>query len=111
MGYIQSDRTLTICAEANVINQLTSSAMVNLPPPALVVYMMEKLLAGKTEEIDRGITARLLKFPGTNRRIMGARNWLSLTLDEQPCITAEWYVEGEEKPYTKVIHPVGVSPA
>jgi hypothetical protein len=73
--------------------------------------MMEKLLADKVEEVDRGITARLLKFPGTSRRILGTRNWLSLTLDEQPCIWAEWYVEGEEQPYTKVIHPVGAPPA
>ena len=96
---------------SNVINQLTSSAMVNLPPSALVIYMMEKILSGKVEEVDRGITARLSKFPGTSRRILGARNWLSLTVDEQPCIWAEWYVEGEEKPYTKVIHPVGSSSA
>jgi hypothetical protein len=107
LGYIQSERTQSTAAEANVINQLTSSAMVNLPPPAMVVFMMEKLLAGRIEEMDRGITARLSKFPGTSRRILGARNWLSLTLDQQPCIWAEWYVEGEEKPYTKVIHPVG----
>ena len=108
MGYIQSNRDHHTCAEANVINQLTSSAMVNLPPPALVVYMMEKLLSGKIEEVDRDITARLLKYPGTSRHILGVRNWLSVILDEQPCIWAEWYVEGEEKPYTKVIHPVGV---
>jgi hypothetical protein len=108
-GYIQSERDPVACTKANVINQLTSSAMVNIPPPALVTYMMEKLLAGKIEEIDRGITARLVKFPGTTRRILAARNWLSLTLDEQPRIWAEWYVEGQEKPYTKVIHPVGTS--
>lgn len=109
-GYLQSERHPAACAEANVINQLTSSAMVNLPPPALVVYMMERLLAGKVEEVDRGITARLSKFIGTSRRILGARNWLSLTVDERQCIWAEWYVEGEEKPYTKVIHPVGAPP-
>jgi hypothetical protein len=109
-GYIQSERNQTTWAEANVINQLTSSAMVNLPPPALVTYLMEKMLGGRIEELDRGITARLAKFPGTSRIILGARNWLSLTLDEQRCIWAEWYVEGEEKPYTKVIHPVGALP-
>ena len=110
MGYIQSDREQPVCLEANIINQLTSSAMVNLPPPAMVIYMMEKLLAGKVEEVDRGITARLLKFPGSPRRLLGARNWLSLTLDEVPRIWAEWYVEGEDQPFTKVIHPVGSTP-
>ena len=92
-----------------MINQVTSSAMVNLPPPTLVVYMMERLLARKVEEVDRGITARLLQFPGTSRRVMGARNWLSLTLDEHPSLWAEWYVEGEAKPFTKVIHPIPAS--
>jgi len=111
LGYIQSERERKTCAEANIINQLTSSAMVNLPPPALVVYMMEKLLAGKVEEVDRGITARLLKFPGSSRRIISARNWLSLVVDEQLRIWADWYVEGQENPYTKVIHPVGTPPA
>ncbi|GEO04061.1 metallophosphatase [Adhaeribacter aerolatus] len=107
-GFIQSEPEANTGAEPLVINQLTSSAMVNLPPPTLVVYMMEKLLAGKVEVLDQGITARLLKFPGTNRRIIGARNWLSLTLDEQPSIHAEWYVEGEEKPFAKVIPPINV---
>jgi hypothetical protein len=32
--------------------------------PALVVYMMEKLLAGKVKVLDRDITAHLLKFFG-----------------------------------------------
>ncbi len=105
-GYIHSERNPTVAPEAKVINQLTSSAIVNLPPPALVVYMMEQLLAGRVEEVDRGITARLLKFPGACRRILGARNWLSLTLDEEKCIRAEWFVEGEKKPFIKIIHPV-----
>lgn len=111
LGYIQSDREPAAPAEARVINQLTSSAMVNLPPPALVIFMLEKMFGGKTEEVDRGITARLLKFPGTSRRILGARNWLSLTVDEKSCIWAEWYAEGHRKPYAKVIHPVGARPA
>jgi hypothetical protein len=106
-GYIQSDTQTPTRAGANSINQLTSSAMVNLPPPALVVYMMEKLLAGKTEKLDANITARLEIFPGTDRRILGARNWLSLTLNEESDLRAEWYVEGEEKPFTKIIQPVG----
>ncbi len=106
LGYIQSERSQGKNDHTNVINQLVSSAMVNTPPPGMLVYMLEKVLGGKTEEIDRDITARMLKFPGTSRRFIGARNWLSLTLDEQDRIWSEWYVEGEEKPYTKVIHPI-----
>lgn len=106
-GYLQLEQNPATNTSALNINQLTSSAMVNLPPPTLVVYMMEKLLAGKVEEVDQGITARLIKFPETNRRILGVRNWLALTLDEQSCIGAKWYVEGEAQPFTKVIYPLG----
>jgi predicted oxidoreductase len=37
----------------------------------------------KVEEIDREITAELQLFPGTNRRLIAARNWLGLTFDEK----------------------------
>lgn len=107
LGYIQSQRDSAVFDEANVINQLISSAIVNIPPPSIILYMMEKILGDKIEEIDRDITARMLKFPGTAQRFIGARNWLALTLDEQDRLWAEWHVEGEEAPYTKVVHPVG----
>jgi hypothetical protein len=73
----------------------------------MVVYAMEKVMGDVVEEVDRGITARTMKFPFSNQRFVPARNWLSLDLDEQPRIWAKWYVEGEEEPYTKVIHPIG----
>jgi hypothetical protein len=60
----------------------------------------------KVEEIDREITAELQDFPGTNRRLIAARNWLGLTFDEKNNIWAEWYVEGKDIRYTKVIHSV-----
>lgn len=107
LGYIQSERDRMEHDEANVINQLISSGMVHTPPAGIVIYMMEKVLGDNVEEVDRGITARMLKFPGTAKRFIAARNWLSLTLDEQNRIWAEWYAEGEEQPFTKVIHPVG----
>jgi hypothetical protein len=73
----------------------------------MVVYAMEKVMGDVVEEVDRGITARTMKFPFSNQRFVPARNWLSLDLDEQHRIWAKWYVEGEEEPYTKVIHPIG----
>ena len=109
-GYLQAAGDPGSSRETQVINQLTSSAMVNLPPPALVIYMMENILGEKIEEVDSGITARLLKFPGTSRCIIGARNWLSLTLDDRLSIGVEWYVEGETKPFAHFIHPVGSPP-
>lgn len=107
IGYIQSERDGAQHDEANVVNQLISSAMVHPPPPGMIVSMMERVMGDKVEEIDRGITARMSKFPGSPQRFLGARNWLSLTFDEKSRIWGEWYVEGQEKPYTKVVHPVG----
>lgn len=106
LGYIQSERDPQF-DEANVVNQLISSAMNHPPPPGIVIYMMEKVMGDKVENVDRGITAQMLKFPGSAQRFIGARNWLSLTFDDLNRIWGEWYVEGEDKPYTKVIHPVG----
>jgi len=109
LGYIQSARDGFAHEEESVINQLISSGMVHPPPPGMVVYAMEKVMSDVVEEVDRGITARMMKFPFSNQRFVPARNWLSLEPDEQHRIWAKWYVEGEEEPYTKVIHPIGTS--
>ena len=106
LGYIESERDPQY-DEANVVNQLISSAVNHPPPAGIVIYMMEKVMGDKVEVVDRGITARMSKFPGSSQRFLGKRNWLSLTFDDQHRIWGEWYVEGEDKPYTKVIHPVG----
>jgi hypothetical protein len=109
LGYIQSAREGFAHEEENVINQLISSGMVHPPPPGMVVYAMEKVMGDVVEEVDRGITARMMKFPFSNQRFVPARNWLSLEPDEEHRIWAKWYVEGEEEPYTKVIHPISTS--
>ncbi len=100
-GVIESTRS----AEEAVINQLISTGVVHPPPQALVAYMLDKLLAGFVDEVDRGITARMLPFPGTNRRLRPTRNWLSLTGDDQGRLWAEWWFEGDRTSTTKVIHP------
>ena len=58
------------------------------------------------EEVDRGIIARMTRFPFTDQHFVPKRNWLSLEVDEQDRIWAKWYVEGESEPYTKVVHPI-----
>ncbi|MBK7830231.1 hypothetical protein [Nannocystis sp.] len=52
----------------------------------------------------------MLPFPGTQRRLLAARNWLSLEPDlawdtSRKRMWANWHVEGEMEPFTKVIHP------
>jgi hypothetical protein len=109
VGVIESQRAGSRGSHANVINQLTSSGIVHPPPPALMSYALE-FLSKNPEQVDRGITATLVEFHGMRRRFIMARNWLGLEPDEDPKkgrIWANWYVEGESEPYTKVIHPVG----
>jgi hypothetical protein len=58
------------------------------------------------EEVDRGITARMMRFPSIAQHFIAKRNWLSLELDKESRVWAKWYVEGKEEPYTKVVHPI-----
>jgi len=106
VGAIQSDRSSQEVPNANVINQLISSAIVHPAPPAVVLFFLKRI-SDKVEQVDRGITAEMLDFTGTDKKFIGARNWLSLTLDAQQRIWAEWHVENEKEtaPYSKVIHP------
>lgn len=106
LGTIESRREGTT-GNAQVINQLTSSGVVHPPPAGALLFALNHLF-NEEEEVDRDIQGRMLKFPGTPYRFIGKRNWLSLEPDldrPQPRIWANWYVEGEDKPYTKVIHP------
>jgi hypothetical protein len=90
------------------INQLVATGVVHPPPQALVAWLLDKLLAGYVDEVDRGITARMLPFTGTTRKLRPARNWLSLSGDDQGRLWAEWWFEGDATSTTKVIHPASV---
>ncbi|MEE9250488.1 MAG: alkaline phosphatase D family protein [Alphaproteobacteria bacterium] len=105
VGAIESRRAGAKASHANVINQLTSSGIVHPAPPALMSYALEHL-SRNPEQVDRGITASMLEFHGMRRRFIMARNWLGLEPDRAGRIWANWYVEGEDAPYTKVIHTV-----
>ncbi len=106
VSIIESQRAGTKNDHANIINQLTSSAIVHPAPPALMSFALE-FLSREPERVDRGITASMLEFLGTRRRFIMARNWLGLEPDgEDARIWVNWYVEGEDHPYTKAIHPV-----
>jgi hypothetical protein len=113
LGIIESRRSPPVTNNSQVINQLTSSGIVHPAPPALIAFALERLF-DNTEEVDRGITASMEKFPGTQKRFLAGRNWLSLEPDAPDGlgrIWANWFAEGsQDEPYTKVIHPVTVSP-
>ncbi|HCP03787.1 MAG TPA: hypothetical protein DIT61_09765, partial [Pseudomonas sp.] len=66
------------------VQQLTSTAIVH---PSLV-SVMERLffhvlnnVAKGEQELDVNLTAKMMLFPGDNRYVKAARNWLALELD------------------------------
>jgi PhoD related phosphatase len=104
VGVIESDRN-DVAPNARVINQLTSSGIVHPSPPGMALFFLEQVSAN-IETVDRGITAQMYEFPATNNRFIGARNVLTIEPDDVSRLWANWWVEGEPNPYTKVIHPV-----
>ena len=104
VGVIESDRN-DVPPNARVINQLTSSGIVHPAPPAMVRYFLEQACKN-VETIDRGVTAAMFEFPATTRRLIGARNFLTLEPDDKDRLWANWWVENEADPTTKTIHPV-----
>lgn len=107
LGVIESTREDDRSGNARVINQLTSSAIVHPPSSAMEVFVLEHV-ARHVEQVDRGITTRMLDFPTTSRCIKPCRNFLTLQPDLPGAagrFWANWWVEGEPHPYTKVIHP------
>ncbi|MDR2155264.1 MAG: alkaline phosphatase family protein [Burkholderiaceae bacterium] len=108
LGIIESQRNVAATCNSQVINQLTSSGIVHPPPSALTAFALDRLFDNK-EDIDRGITLVMEKFPGTQKRFLAERNWLSLEPDAPDGanrIWANWFTESTQEPYTKVIHPV-----
>jgi hypothetical protein len=104
LGVIESVRRPVRWLYADVINQLTSSAIVHPPPQRIVRYFLEQI-GREVSELDRDINAQMLPFPGTNYRIIDARNWLSLEFDDRQRIWANWHVEDAPQVITKVVHP------
>jgi hypothetical protein len=93
------------------IAQLISSGIVHPPPPAIVALALGNLMT-ELGELDRGITASMQALPGTRRRFLCARNWLSIEPDaaasweQRRRLWVHWHVEGASEPYTMVLHPV-----
>lgn len=94
-------RTDSDCKDgADQVQQLTSSAIVH---PSLV-SIMERLfcqmlnsIAKRKQTLDVNMTAEMMLFPGANRYVMAARNWLALELDEgNGKMWATWRCEAKD---------------
>lgn len=105
VGVVRSDRNDNVDTGTRVLNQLTSSGIVHPPPPGMVLFFLENVV-GKTMHDDRGVESELIELPGTRCHYIGARNWLALEPTADGRYWANWHVEGEDHPFTKVIHPV-----
>ncbi len=93
VGAIENRRYGSTGDNADVINQLTSSAIVHPPPPSPIVWLLN-LLGTSDEDVDRDIRARMLYFRGTRYSFVGRRNWLELTYDRNAgSVLAEWRTE------------------
>lgn len=84
------------------IQQLTSTAIVH---PSLVSVMERLFLhvlnqtAKSTQALDVNLSAEMMLFPGSNRYVMAARNWLAIELDagntDASKLWAAWRCETE----------------
>lgn len=96
-----------------VINQLISSGIVHPGPPGVMLFALSHLFRNE-DEVDTGIHARMVEFPGTPDKFIGRRNFLSIEPDQKASgarLWANWIVEGEDYPYTKVILPMSYAMA
>jgi hypothetical protein len=106
-GILQNDR-MEYEGRTRVINQLISSAIVHPAPNKMVLFALRHLLDNE-KEIDPGIQSKMAALPGSDVKFVGARNFLCLEPDDkngQNRYWAHWIAEGQEEPFTKVIHPV-----
>ena len=107
LGLIEDRRA----PEGLTIAQVISSGIVHPPPPAIVALALGGLM-GDLGELDRGISASMQRLPGSKRRLICARNWLSLEPDDAGAwpsrgrLWMKWRVEGDEEPYTMVVPPL-----
>lgn len=103
--------TASASGRAGLIEQLTSSGVEHPPPAGVSLPFLEQ--AGlEVEAIDPGITGRMAAFPGTQRRVIGRRNFMTLQADAPgrgERYWVNWWAEGEAHPYTKVIAPIASS--
>jgi hypothetical protein len=97
----QIERPLPAKGTSVSLLQLTSSGVVHPPPPAIARYFLEQA-SKSVEELEDGMTARMVPFPD-GRRLIGARNILTLEPGSKDRLWANWWLEGIAEPAMKAI--------
>lgn len=109
MGVLTDRRRNDLTHEQANITQLISSPVVHPTPPRMLLYVYDALnfFEGEQEE-DQGLYSRMMKFPTSDHRFTGRRNWMELGFEpgKRGRIWANWYPEGEEDSYSAVIHTI-----
>jgi hypothetical protein len=86
------------------------ATIVHPPPNIGEAFFIDHVISGDSPEFEPGISAELLKIPGTSSRLRAQRNWLGLALDETqaPRLWANWWFEHEDtEPATQRDSPGG----
>lgn len=106
LALIESRREEDLGSNARMINQLTSSSVVNLPPGAFAAWSIQQLL-DDPQNICRDVVGETVPLKDGWPRLIAARNWLSIRPAESPAgsLLAEWHVEGRKTCPPKIITP------
>lgn len=97
--------------EGVAVDQLISSGIAHPAPPRGFARALGWLAHGVRHPAP-GFATRMLKLPGTNRRYLGARNWLDLEVSADGALAAAWHHDGaEETPIVRRARSRGGEPA
>lgn len=107
LAIIESKRDEDAGSNSRVINQLTSSGIVNLPPNGMALFAIDLMLKSP-QQICRDVIGETVPLATGWPKVIAARNWLSLRPAESPAgsLLAEWHVEGRKSCPPKTITPV-----
>lgn len=95
-GEIHLGAKSTIKRNNTIIHQLIASGIAHPPAPTVVVWLCEIMSKG-VQDINDEIDIRMEKFiPGTQKKYLRARNWLSLELENTRKLYCCWHAEHHE---------------
>lgn len=107
LGLIESARS-DLSSEARCLTQLTSSGVTHPPPTGMARYFLEEACK-QVETVEPGITGQMVELPTAGRRLVGARNFMTLQADppgSSDRLWVNWWAEAQAHPFTKVVLPV-----
>ncbi|HYC02869.1 MAG TPA: alkaline phosphatase D family protein [Azospirillaceae bacterium] len=86
--------------------QLISSGIVHPAPHGFAVDLLERAMRGREELFD-GMSLEMPPHPATGKTLIRSRNWLSLVLEEDGTMRADWWPETGPAPLTLKLPALG----